>query len=137
MKNVLVLTTTILALSACSGTQLGVGVGTGFPSVGVGAGVSFPVGQRTAPNDDSYAHVITQEIYNQISDTSSYAGKLCTLRVTTDAEGVILDVARLGGDIRWCDRVMAAATQLHQLPPPPTAMVDRLQQGLVIDLIPK
>ncbi|WP_312984281.1 cell envelope integrity TolA C-terminal domain-containing protein [Atlantibacter sp.] len=137
MKNSVAASVMILTLTACSGTQLGVGVGTGFPSVGVGAGLSFPVGQNTRPDDESYAQTLTREIYARISDTGQYAGKLCTIRIATDAEGTVTDVMRLEGDPRWCDRVMAAATQLYRVPAPPAAMVDRLQQGLVIDLIPR
>lgn len=137
MKKIVAVSGLMFALTACTGTQLGVGAGTGFPGVGVGAGLSFPIGQKEVPNDEAYAQSIIKEIYGQIGDTSRYAGKLCTIRIATDAEGVVLDVTRLEGDDSWCDRVMVAATQLHQVPPPPAAMVDRLQQGLTIDLIPK
>ncbi|WP_313048655.1 cell envelope integrity TolA C-terminal domain-containing protein [Atlantibacter subterraneus] len=137
MKKIFAVSALALILNACSGTQLGVGAGTGFPGVGVGAGLSFPIGQKDVPNDEAYAQNIIKEIYDQIGDTRRYAGKLCTIRIATDAEGVVLDVTRLEGDESWCDQVMMAATQLHQVSAPPTAMVDRLQHGLTLDLIPK
>lgn len=137
MNKILTLSVVALTLCACTGTQLGLGVGTGSPGVGVGAGLSFPVGQRNAPNDEDYARNIIEEIYARAGDTRPWAGKLCTLRIAADVDGTVLDVARVGGDENWCERVMMAATSLHTLPPPPAALVDRLQQGLIVDLIPR
>lgn len=139
VKRILSAVFIVVALSSCAGSSVGVGgaSGIGFGSgVGIGAGFSFPVASEGSSSvDEAYVKYMQERVYSEVSDKRPFRGKLCTVRITADANGLISSVTRLEGDSAWCDRVIRATQQVNQLPTPPASLVDRLKNGLVVDFI--
>lgn len=138
MKRLMMVSAVALALTACAGGQAGIGANTGggFPGIGLGAGLSLPIG-GSAKSDEAYVNKIIARVERNVENVDAYEGKLCTIRITADSDGQLMDVKRMEGDEEWCDALMVAAYKMTRLPVPPEEMVNRLKKGLVIDFIPK
>lgn len=139
MKKLIIALSFPLMLTACSGGQIGLGAnsGGGFPGIGLGAGLSLPIGNSDATqSDNDYVNQVTEHVYQNVDGIKKYAGKRCNIQFTADRDGQLIDVKRLSGDNDWCDALMVAAYKFTRIPAPPSSMVERLKNGLVIEFTP-
>ncbi|HAV7961535.1 TPA: hypothetical protein JK846_003650 [Escherichia coli] len=135
MKKILAVTALALLLSSCAGSSVGLGAGTGFPGIGLGAGVSLPIGGDADKADEAYLKDIERLVKSHAKNPDAHKDQLCTVRVTADTDGMLMDVKRLEGDDGWCDAVMESFYSFNRLPKPSETMAPRLKRGLVMDLI--
>lgn len=130
VRKILVIAAIVLTLTGCAGTNIGVGAGTGFPGIGLGAGISLPVGS----NDETYIRDLKRTIIKKIPDAANYKGQFCTVRISADNDGLLMDVKRMDGDEKFCDAAMVAFYSFNRIPAPPASLAPRLIKGMVIDL---
>ncbi|WPM83869.1 cell envelope integrity protein TolA [Apirhabdus apintestini] len=100
---------------------------------------SGAAGQGNAKNNgasgaeiNSYAAQIKSAIESKFYDSSSYAGKTCTLRIKLAPDGLLLNIQSEGGDAALCQAALAAARQAH-MPKPPTQAIYEIFKNAPLD----
>lgn len=79
-----------------------------------------------------YAHQIKYAIEAKIYDTSIYAGKSCSLRLSLAQDGKVTSVFSQGGDPGLCS-VALAATKQADIPAPPDDATYQVLKNAVLD----
>ena len=136
VRKVLVVSALVLTLAGCSGSSVGIGGATGFPGVGLGAGFSIPIGTDRDVANSAWVSKVKGLVESKIPDLKAHYGKICTVRVTADKDGLLMDVKRMDGDNELCDAVMNGFYTLNKLPEPPVSMAEHVKQGMIIDITP-